>query len=623
MAKIIGIDLGTTFSAAAMIEAGEPRIIENKEGERTTPSVVAITKSGERLVGRLARRQQITNPENTIFAIKRLMGRKFDDPVVQKNRDKLSYETRRAENGGVEVKMGNKWYKPPEISAMILQKIKRDLEEKLGQKIEEAVITCPAYFDNSQRKATKEAGEIAGFKVKRVFNEPTAAALAYGLTRKKDEQIVVYDLGGGTFDISVLQTSKDTVEVIATGGDMWLGGEDFDHEIMEWIIEKFKNDEGIDLGQDKLAKQRIKEAAEKAKIELSSRTETEINLPFVTSDQQGPKHLDYTLTRAKLEELVDKYIERSIDLVKKTLEDANLKPEDIDDVILVGGQTRMPKVREEVKKLFNKEPNQSINPDEVVAIGAAVQAGIFEGDMKDVLLLDVTPLSLGIETLGGITNVLIPKNTTIPTSKERVFSTAADNQTSVEIHVVQGERTLAKDNKTLGRFILDGIPPAPRGVPKVEVSFDIDANGILEVSAKDKGTNKSQSIRIEGSSGLSEEELEKMKKEAEEHAREDERKRKLIETKNKAEALIYTSQKTLKDFGDKIDKPTKEKVEQEIKSLEKAAKEENIETIENNIASLSKAIQEIGAKIYESKQGPNNPEKNEPEAEEGEYKEKK
>ncbi len=631
MAKIIGIDLGTTFSAAAVVEGGEPKIIENNEGERTTPSVVAISKSGERLVGRLARRQQITNPQNTIFAVKRLMGRRFEDPVVQENKDKLPYEIRKADNGGIEVKMGDKWYKPPEISAMILQKIKGDVEEKLGEEVEEAVITCPAYFDNSQRKATKVAGEIAGFKVKRVFNEPTAAALAYGLTKKESEKIVVYDLGGGTFDISVLETGEDTVEVVATGGDMWLGGEDFDNEIMNWTIEKFKKDEGIDLSKDRLAKQRIKEAAEKAKIELSTRQKTDINLPFITSDEEGPKHLDYTLTRAKLEELVDEYIDRSFELVQKTLEEAELTPKDIDDVILVGGQTRMPKIKERAKEMFSREPNQEINPDEVVAIGAAVQAGIFEGEMKDVLLLDVTPLSLGIETLGGVNTVLIPKNTTIPTSKERVFSTAADSQSSVEIHVVQGERTMAKDNKSLGRFILDGIPPAPRGVPQIEVKFDIDANGILNVSAKDKATGKSQSIRIEGFSGISEDEVEKMKKEAEEHAKEDEKKKRLIEAQNKADALVYTSEKTLRDAGDKVDDSTKNKIEQKIEKVKSVRESDDPQKIEEATAELSQTIQEIGARMYkgqgmEGAQGQTGQQpgedKPEEDIEEGDYEEK-
>lgn len=621
MAKIIGIDLGTTFSAAAVVKEGEPKILENAEGERTTPSVVAVSKSGERLVGRLARRQQITNPENTIFAIKRLMGRRFDDPKTQEYIEKLPYKVEKSDNGGVKVKMGDSFYKPPEISAMILQKIKEDAEKKLGEEVEEAVVTCPAYFDDSQRKATKVAGEIAGLKVKRVFNEPTAAALAYGLTEKKgSRKVVVYDLGGGTFDISILEVGEDTVEVVATGGDTLLGGEDFDREIMNWIADKFKKDEGIDLSQDPLALQRIKEAAEKAKIELSSAQETEINLPFITSGAEGPKHLLYKLTRGKLEELVDKYVQKSIKLTKKTLKESGLKKEEITDVILVGGQTRMPKIQKEVESLFGKKPKHDINPDEVVAIGAAVQAGIFQGDVKDVLLLDVSPLSLGIETLGGVSTVLIPKNTTIPTSKSKVFSTAADNQTSVEIHVVQGERPMAKDNKSLGRFILEGIPPAPRGVPKIEVTFDIDANGILNVSAKDKATGKSQSIRIEGTSGLSEEEVEKMKEEAAEHAKEDEKKRKLAEVKNQAHTLIFTAEKTIKDAGDKIENLVKEKIEEKIKGLEKIKESDNLEEIKQKTEELSKELQKVGEKMY--KEQKDEEDKDTPEAEEGEYEEK-
>ncbi len=621
MAKIIGIDLGTTFSAAAVVKEGEPKILENAEGERTTPSVVAVSKSGERLVGRLARRQQITNPENTIFAIKRLMGRRFDDPKTQEYIEKLPYKVEKSDNGGVKVKMGDSFYKPPEISAMILQKIKEDAEKKLGEEIEEAVVTCPAYFDDSQRKATKVAGEIAGLKVKRVFNEPTAAALAYGLTEKKgSRKVVVYDLGGGTFDISILEVGEDTVEVVATGGDTLLGGEDFDREIMNWITDRFKKDESIDLSQDPLALQRIKETAEKAKIELSSAQETEINLPFITSGAEGPKHLLYKLTRGKLEELVDKHVRKSIKLTKKTLEESGMKKEEITDVILVGGQTRMPRIQKEVEKLFGKKPKHDINPDEVVAIGAAVQAGIFQGDVKDVLLLDVTPLSLGIETLGGVSTVLIPKNTTIPTSKGKVFSTAADNQTSVEIHVVQGERPMAKDNKSLGRFILEGIPPAPRGVPKVEVTFDIDANGILNVSAKDKATGKSQSIRIEGTSGLSEEEIEKMKEEAAKHAKEDEKKKKLAEAQNQAHTLIFTAERTMKDAGGKIDNSVKEKIEGKIKELEEVKESDNLEEIKQKTEELSKELQKIGEKMYkEQKSGK---EKDTPEAEEGEYEEK-
>ena len=635
MSKILGIDLGTTNSAMAVVVGGEPKIIENKEGNRTTPSVVAMTKNNERIVGALASRQAITNPKNTIFSIKRLIGRRFSDPEVQRDKGLLSYEIReRKSDGGVEVKMGDKWYTPPEISAMILQKLKQDAEDKLGEKIEEAIITCPAYFDDSQRKATKVAGEIAGFKVKRVINEPTAAALAYGLTKKKDQQIVVYDFGGGTFDISILEVSADTVEVKATGGDTHLGGDDFDQKIMDWIVEEFKKDQGIDLSKDALALQRIKEAAEKAKIELSSSMETEINLPFITSDSSGPKHLLLKLTRAKLENMVEGYIKKSMDLVKESLEKINLSPSDIEEVILVGGQTRMPKIQEEIKKFFGKEPSKEINPDEVVAIGAAVEGGILQGEVKDVLLLDVTPLSLGIETLGGVNTVLIPKNTTIPTSKSQIFSTAADNQNSVEIHVLQGERPMAADNKTLGRFILDGIPPAPRGVPQIEVTFDIDANGILNVSAVDKATNKRQSIRIEGSSGLSKEEIERMKKEAEMNAQQDEKKKELIEARNIADNLVYTSEKTLKDAGDKISSDDKKEVEDKIEELRKAIKGDNIDEIKGKTSQLSQVIQKVGAQMYKSNQGQqttggseqenlkkDNNEGNQPE--EGEYKEEK
>ncbi len=600
MSKILGIDLGTTFSAIATMEGGNPKIIENKEGNRTTPSVVAVNKKGERLVGVVARRQAITNSENTIFSIKRLMGRKFSDKEVKKDIKNLPYQIRKSPDGkGIQVKMGEKWYKPPEISAMILQKLKQDAESKLGEEIKEAIITCPAYFNDSQRKATKVAGEIAGFKVKRVINEPTAAALAYGLTKKKNQQILVYDFGGGTFDVSILDVSEDTVEVKATGGDSHLGGDDFDQEVMNWIVDKFKSDEGIDLSKDKLALQRIKEAAEKAKIELSSSKETEINLPFITSGESGPKHLLYKLTRAQLENLTSKYIEKSFDLVKKTLQEADLKPEDIEEIVLVGGQTRMPKIQQEVKEIFGKEANKEINPDEVVAIGAATQAGILQGDIKDVLLLDVTPLSLGIETLGGVNTVLIPKNTTIPTSKKQVFSTAADNQTSVQINVLQGERPVAGDCKSLGKFILDGIPPARRGVPQIEVSFDINANGILNVSAKDKGTGKEQSIRIEGSSGLSKEEIEKMKKEAEKHAREDEKKKELIDERNKADTLIYTTEKTLKESKDKIDEETRKQIKEKLKVLKEVKDKDNIEEIKSKIQDLSQIVQKVGAEIYQ------------------------
>lgn len=598
MPKILGIDLGTTFSAMAVVEAGEPKILENAEGERTTPSVVAISKTGERLIGTLARRQSITNPKNTIYSVKRLIGRRFSDPEIQRDKKLLSYEIRESSDGGVEVKMGDKWYKPQEISAMLLQKLKTDAEAKLGEKINDVIITCPAYFDDSQRKATKDAGEIAGFNVKRVINEPTAAALAYGLQKKENQQIVVYDFGGGTFDISVLNVTTDTIEVKATGGDTHLGGDDFDQRIMEYVVESFKRDEGIDLSKDPLALQRIKEAAEKAKRELSTAMQAEINLPFITSDATGAKHLSYTITRSKLEELVSDYIEKSIDLVKQTVKEAGFEISDIDEVVLVGGQTRMPKIQEEVKKLFGKDPNKEINPDEVVAIGAAVQGGIMQGEMKEVLLLDVTPLSLGIETLGGVNTVLIPKNTTIPTSKTQIFSTAADNQTSVEIHILQGERPMAKDCKSLGRFILDGIPPAPRGVPQIEVSFDIDANGILNVSAKDKATGKSQSIRIEAQAGLSKEEIEKLKKEAEMYAEEDKKKKEIIEAKNIAETLIYTSQKTLNEAGDKITPEMKKEVEDKIHDLQKSLDGENQDEIKQKTQELSQAIQKIGAQMY-------------------------
>jgi molecular chaperone DnaK len=629
MSKILGIDLGTTFSVMAVIEAGEPKIIENKEGARITPSVVTVTKNKERLVGILARRQAITNPENTIFSVKRLIGRKFSDPEVQKDKKNLPYEIRKAADGGVEVKMGEKFYNPVEISAMILQKLKQDAEEKLGEKIDEAIITCPAYFDDSQRKATKVAGEVAGFKVRRIINEPTAAALAYGLTKKKDHQIIVYDFGGGTFDISVLSigkdTKEDTIEVKATGGNTHLGGDDFDQRVMNWIVDSFKKDQGIDLSKDSLALQRIKEAGEKAKIELSSSLETEINLPFVTSDAAGPKHLLYKLTRAQLENMVSDYIEESIGLLKKTLKEANLKPGDIEEIVLVGGQTRMPKIQEEVKKFFGKEPYKEVNPDEVVAVGAAVEAGILQGEMKDVLLLDVTPLSLGIETLGGVSTVLISKNTTIPTSKTQIFSTAADSQSSVEIHVLQGERPMALDNKSLGRFMLDGIPPAPRGIPQVEVTFDINANGILDVSAKDKATGKFQSIRIEGSCGLSKEEVEKMKKEAGIYATQDRQKKELIEARNLADNLIYASEKTLKEAGDNpAISGTKKEIEEKIADLKKVKDGDNIEELKSKTQDLSQAIQKVGAEMYKKAQEkkPEGKKPGEEKPEEGEYKEK-
>jgi molecular chaperone DnaK len=619
--KALGIDLGTSISKMATIIEGEPKCIESREGSVLIPSVVAISKSGERLVGILAQRQRITNPKNTIFAVKRFIGRRYDDPEVQKELKRLPYETRRRSDGGVEIKLGDKWLTPIEISAMILQKIKLDAEEKLGEKVDSAVITCPANFDDSQRKATKAAGEIAGFKVYRIINEPTAAALAYGFGKKKAQKVLVYDFGGGTFDVTILDVSPDTVEVLATGGEAHLGGEDFDQRIMDWIIESFKKDEGIDLRKDPLALQRIKEAAEKAKIELSSMTETEINLPFITATSEGPKHLLYKLNRAKFDEMTRDLVERSIERVGKTLEEAKLSKNDIDEVILVGGTTLIPQVREAVKSFFGREPNKTINPEEVVAMGAAIEAEILKakeegrapaGEIKSVLLLDVLPLSLGIETLGNINTIMIPKNTTIPTAKTQIFSTAADNQTSVEINVLQGERPMAYDNRSLGRFILDGIPPAPRGVPQIEVTFDIDANGILTVTAKDKATGKSRSVRIEGSIGLSKEEIERMKREAEIHAEEDKKKRELSEAKNQADNLIYVSEKTLREAGEKVSESVKKEVQEKIESLKKAKESDNIEDIKAKIQELSQAIQKIGIEMYKKPGGP----------EEGEYREK-
>lgn len=598
MSKILGIDLGTTNSAMAVIEAGEPEILENEEGNRTTPSMVAIGKGGDRLVGLLAKRQAITNPENTIFSIKRLIGRKFDDEEIKKDNQLLPYKIEASSDGGVVVKMNGKSYRPEEISAMILQKLKHDAEARLGEKVEEAVITVPAYFNDSQRKATKDAGEIAGLKVKRIINEPTAAALAYGFNKRKDEQIVVYDLGGGTFDVSVLEVGDDVIEVKSTDGDTHLGGDDIDQKIISWIVEEFKKESGVDVSQDFMALQRLKEAAEKAKHELSSTTETEINIPFITSDASGPKHLLIKLTRAKLEELIDEFIRRSIEITKRAVEASGFKIEDIDEVILVGGQTRMPAVQRAVKELFGKEPNKSINPDEVVAKGAALQAGIMQGDVKDVLLLDVIPLSLGIETLGGVTTKLIEKNTTIPASKSQTFSTAADNQSSVEIHILQGEREMAADNKVLGRFILDGIAPAPRGLPQIEVSFDIDANGILNVKAKDKATGKEQSVRIEASSGLSKEEIEKMKMDAEAHAEDDKKKKELIEARNAADALVYASEKSLKDAGDKVPADMKKSIEEKIEALKKVKDGNDIASVKSASDELSKSIQQIGELLY-------------------------
>lgn len=598
MAKILGIDLGTTNSAMAVIEGGEPKILENAEGVRTTPSIVAISKLNERLVGLLAKRQAVTNPKNTVFSVKRLIGRKFSDEEVQKDKKLLPYEIRESQSGGIEVHMGDKWYRPEEISAMVLQKLKHDAEAKLGEKIEEAIITVPAYFDDSQRKATKDAGEIAGLTVKRILNEPTAAALAYGFNKKKNEQIVVYDFGGGTFDVSVLEVSEDTIEVKATDGDTHLGGDDFDQKIISWLVGEFKKESGIDISKDTLALQRLKDAAEKAKHELSSTPETEINIPFITSDESGPRHFLTKFKRSKLEELVDEYILRSIEITKRAVQQAGFELKDIHEIILVGGQTRMPAIQRAVKELFGKEPNKSINPDEVVAVGAAVQAGILQGDVKDVLLLDVTPLSLGIETLGGIMTSVIEKNTTIPVSRSQVFSTAADNQTSVEIHVLQGERQMAADNKTLGRFILDGIPPAPRGMPQIEVLFDIDANGILNVSAKDKATGKTQSIRIEASSGLSKEEIERMKQDAQAHAEEDKKKREIIEVKNNADTLIYTAEKSLRDAGDKVPANIRDDIHRSIEELKRVKESEDINAIKHAAENLSRALSKIGEQMY-------------------------
>ncbi|MCU0653522.1 MAG: molecular chaperone DnaK [Candidatus Pacebacteria bacterium] len=600
MARTIGIDLGTTLSEMAAIVNGEPKILDNKEGSRLTPSVVAVTKTGERLVGVLAKRQQITNPKNTLFSIKRLIGRRYTDQEVQRDKKLLPYEIReRAEDGGVEVKMGEKWYAAPEISAMVLQKLKQDAEAKLGEPVTDAIITVPAYFDDSQRKATKLAGEIAGFNVKRIINEPTAAALAYGLTKKKNEQVLVYDFGGGTFDISILDISADTVEVKATGGDNHLGGDDVDQRLISWLVDEFKRDNGIDLAKDELSLQRLKEGAERAKIELSTAMETEINLPFITSDAAGPKHLYYKLTRAKLEDLIRDLIDRSIALVKQVLSDAKLATSDIEEIVLVGGQTRMPLIVEEVKKLFGKEPNKSINPDEVVAIGAAVEAGILQGEVKDVLLLDVTPLSLGIETMGGVNTVLIAKNTTVPTAKSQVFSTASDNQTSVEIHVLQGERPMSADNKSLGQFILDGIMPAPRGLPQIEVTFDIDANGILSVTAKDKATGKTQTIRIEGSTGISKEEVERMKREAEANAESDKKKQDLITARNLADNLIYTAEKAMRDAGEKLSADTKKGINDKIDALKKVKDGDNMDDIKAKTDDLSQTLSKAGAQLYQ------------------------
>jgi molecular chaperone DnaK len=631
MSRALGIDLGTSISKMATIISGEPKCVENREGSVLTPSIIATSKSGEKMVGVLAERQQITNPQNTIHSVKRFIGRRYSDPEVQKELKLLSYETRERNDGEVELKMGDKWYTPIEISAMILQKLRLDAEEKLGEKITDAVITCPANFDDSQRKATKAAADIAGLNVLRIINEPTAAALAYGFTKKSDQQIVVYDFGGGTFDVSVLNTTPDTVEVMATGGEPHLGGRDFDQRIINWLIAEFKKDSGIDLSKDSLALQRLKEGAEKAKIELSSAQETEINLPFITSDSAGPKHLLYKLSRSQFDKLTSDLVETSVARVEKTLAEVKLDKKDIEEIVLVGGTTLVPSVREAVKKFFGKEPNKSINPEEVVAIGASIEAEILrartdgrapEGDIKSVLLLDVLPLSLGIETLGGVDTVMIQKNTTIPTSKTQTFSTAADNQPAVEINVLQGERPMAADNRSLGKFVLDGLPPSPRGIPQIEVIFDVDANGIVTVTAKDKATAKVQSVKIEGSVGLSKEEIEKMKKEAELHAAEDKKKQELIESRNLADNLLYASEKALKDAGDKISADAKKEIEEKAEALKKVKDGDNLEEIKQKTSDLSQSVQKVGAELYKQQPGQTPPAGENKKPEEGEFKEK-
>jgi molecular chaperone DnaK len=626
MSKIIGIDLGTTNSAVAIIEGGAPKIIENVEGNRTTPSVVAVAKNGDRIVGLLAKRQAVTNPENTVYGIKRFMGHNFEDPEVQKDLKNASFKIQKSANGGVEVKIGDKWMRPEEVSAMILSKIKSDVEAKIGEKITEAVITVPAYFNDAQRKATKDAGAIAGLDVKRIINEPTAAALAYGFNKKKNEKIVVYDFGGGTFDVSVLEIGDDVIEVKSTDGDSHLGGRDIDHKIINWIAEEFKKTSGVDVRSDKLALQRLDEAAEKAKIELSTAVESEINIPFITSTADGPQHLLLKMTRAQLESIADEYISRSIEITKRAMAASGFKMEDMNEIVMVGGQTRMPKIVEEVKKVFGKTPNLSINPDEVVALGAAVQAGVLQGDVRDVLLLDVIPLSLGIETLGGVATKLIERNTTIPSNKSQVFSTAADNQTSVEIHIVQGERPMASDNKSLGRFILDGIPPAPRGMPQIEVSFDVDANGILNVTAKDKASGKTQSIKIEASSGLKEEDIKKMQADAELHAEEDKKKKEVADVKNTAEMTIYTAEKALKDAGDKVPADLKSNVEAKIANLKGVKDGTDGEAIKKATEELSTEMSKIGEALNKAgaTQGTNpTPEEQSAEVKDAEFKEKK
>lgn len=616
MSKIIGIDLGTTNSAVAIIEGGQPKIIENIEGARTTPSIVAVAKNGDRLVGLLAKRQAVTNPTNTIYGIKRFMGHNFADPEIQKTQKTASFKIQTGKDGGVEVGIGNEMKRPEEVSAMILSKIKADVEAKLGEKVTQAIITVPAYFNDAQRKATKDAGAIAGLEVMRIINEPTAAALAYGFDSKKEEKIVVYDFGGGTFDVSVLEVSNDVIEVKSTDGDSHMGGRDIDQKIINWLADGFKARTGIDISKDPLALQRLDEAAEKAKIELSTTPETEINIPFITSGANGPEHLVEKMTRAMLESIADEYIKRSIEITKRAMEASPFKMSEINEIIMVGGQTRMPAIVEAVKALFGKEPNRSINPDEVVALGAAVQAGVLQGDVKDVLLLDVIPLSLGIETLGGISTKLVERNTTIPSSKSQVFSTAADNQTSVEIHITQGERSMASDNKSLGRFILGDIPPAPRGMPQVEVTFDVDANGILNVKAKDKASGKESSIRIEASSGLTDEDIKKMQADAETHAEEDAKKKEIVDAKNTAEMTIFTAEKSLKDYGDKVTPELKAGVESAISNLRATKEGSDLDAIKNATEALSAEMSKIGEAMSKAGATPEAGTTAEPQAEE-------